>query len=719
MKAPLKDTAKKIFRSRIIFLIFILVIFGSFGFINQAHAAWYDSVSDAVGGLLLVLGTLIAGIIGFFIMVAVYFVQYALQLNTLVGTNANVVAGVGISITLSLANFGFVTILIIIAIATILRRESYGVKALLAKLIIAALLVNFSLPIANSILQISNQFTYYFLSHMPGANGITSNGIDNFADSIGNAFQPQAIGQDVSLYEAGSSQYQAAPASNASNIISSLLQLCFDILFPFAIMITLIGLFLMLLIRFIYLTILLILMPLAWVSWITPLTDSQWKSWWQKFLKWTFFSPLVMMFLYIAMLTVNPLSKFTYQNLSASVGPLGTLVHSLGQGGLTATIMLSALQQISLIGIVVAGLFASDSLGVKFAGATIGAAKSVGKGLAKFTGKQGSRGLGGIARWKPIQSAVGAMQRNRFLQPLGTAIGNLAQTTTQADIEKAKKKYSGLDQEGFKNVGKSMENKKLNGDKIGYLQAKADAGFLTNNDKKYIAANKNQFSRYGSAASAFAIKINRQSIYDDKTLAALKDLSNAISDFKNGTGSQSDVEAKQAIFDQLTSDKMSKLDEDGQKELIKSMKTAFMDYNISDPEMAGEDKETHDAIQEALSVAISNNPTLYNTAVSKLDGASAANVTQKILNHQIDNLLAKGNISQSEAMIYKNNAVKLGNADDMEALLKKLRASGAEFDETATSILNANIGRRVLGAITGGAHYVAAKEPSTAVRKIG
>jgi len=78
----------------------------------------------------------------------------------------------GWNVIRDLTNMFFVFILLIIAFATILRAESYGMKQTLWKLIVAALLVNFSLVIAGVFLDFAGMLTDYFISKSGGAQNI-------------------------------------------------------------------------------------------------------------------------------------------------------------------------------------------------------------------------------------------------------------------------------------------------------------------------------------------------------------------------------------------------------------------------------------------------------------------------------------------------------------------------------------------------------------------
>jgi len=73
---------------------------------------------------------------------------------------------VGWQICRDIVNMFFILGLVIIAFATILRFEGYGIKRLLPKLIIMALLINFSFIISAVIVDISQIVTYHFLGQI-------------------------------------------------------------------------------------------------------------------------------------------------------------------------------------------------------------------------------------------------------------------------------------------------------------------------------------------------------------------------------------------------------------------------------------------------------------------------------------------------------------------------------------------------------------------------
>ena len=142
---------------------------------------------------ILVLNLVFATIGGLVISFASWMIQSFIEANTGIGGAAivnSLMVKAGFSIVLSVANLGFVAAIIFIAVATILRLQTYNVKKTLWKLIIAALLVNFSLVFAGAIINMSDQLSGFFLQQTGGAAGLVTGLIDVFNPF--RFFNPQA-----------------------------------------------------------------------------------------------------------------------------------------------------------------------------------------------------------------------------------------------------------------------------------------------------------------------------------------------------------------------------------------------------------------------------------------------------------------------------------------------------------------------------------------------
>ena len=116
-------------------------------------------------------------------------VELALNINSQLLSRTNAVLHTGWTIALSFANLGFVLAIIIIAFATIFRIQNYAMKQVLWKLIVAALLVNFSLVIAGAFISVSDNLSEVFLAKSKA----TLKGEGNFTTAMANVLGVQSF----------------------------------------------------------------------------------------------------------------------------------------------------------------------------------------------------------------------------------------------------------------------------------------------------------------------------------------------------------------------------------------------------------------------------------------------------------------------------------------------------------------------------------------------
>jgi len=103
------------------------------------------------------------------------------------------------------ANFGIIIMMIFMAIATILGIEKYSYKKMLWKLLLVALLINFSLIICGMLVDISNFLSYHFLSNSTSGNlgntmeGVVTNTSCAIAGPDKSDFLPTMVGVSVAI----------------------------------------------------------------------------------------------------------------------------------------------------------------------------------------------------------------------------------------------------------------------------------------------------------------------------------------------------------------------------------------------------------------------------------------------------------------------------------------------------------------------------------------
>jgi hypothetical protein len=206
---------------------------------------------------------------------------YILSVVTDSVTTANTpdMVTVGWRIMRDILNMFFILALIVISLATILRIESYNYKKLLARLVIMALLINFSKVIAESLIDISNFLTQIFASSWD-------------LKSIGQLYSGIITeGRGITGFFSSGGGADEALAKGILKVVAALI-----ITVSF---LALAGLFF---IRMIGLWILTILSPVAFALNILPVTQQYAKQWWTTFIKYLIWAPVAMVFLYIGQL---------------------------------------------------------------------------------------------------------------------------------------------------------------------------------------------------------------------------------------------------------------------------------------------------------------------------------------------------------------------------------------------------------------------------------
>lgn len=179
----------------------------------------------------------------------------------------NSAVALGWPIVRDFANILIVLGFIGIALATILRFKEYEAKAILAKLIIAALLVNFSLIICGVAIDASHIVMKNFLDVNQTFMGEFQSSADALNRGVNNNGSAASGGVDVMSFA----------LTVLSMAVVGTLKIAayglFAILFFF---------------RMMALWILVILSPLAFVCYVFPATKKVWDMWWSNFSQWVF-----------------------------------------------------------------------------------------------------------------------------------------------------------------------------------------------------------------------------------------------------------------------------------------------------------------------------------------------------------------------------------------------------------------------------------------------
>lgn len=365
----------------------------------------------------------------------------------LIATNA------GYPLVLAIANMFFVLILLWTAIATIFDFETWGARQLLPKLIIAALLINFSLPIGRAIINLSNGIGNVFYSNLVAMGGGSITGVmtnmfayeaiqkawvqnpyaekcknlksDQCYDLIANDLKvksadgktdlnaekckpiqlgggpistPFTTSLDAKCDEFTALLSQRLAQANGEGTITQLAGMVTAkiFLFPILIFVLFAGQgFLMT--RMISLSFLLVLAPLAFLFFILPATRTYWTKWWENLFKWSFFLPVFLFFLWLSFAIITrlrlaiPQAYLSVQNGATSLDFISALTLYF----FAAAFMIGSLIAASQLGI--AGASSMIGLGKKMAG---GAGRLVGRGAlfpVRMAGRKIQREIGRAA----------------------------------------------------------------------------------------------------------------------------------------------------------------------------------------------------------------------------------------------------------------------------------------------------------------------------------
>jgi hypothetical protein len=501
--------------------------------------SWWSCVSNLPACAIYAITYAITTILALLVALGALLTRVALQFNDNLLDSPAVQAGFGVA--LSVANLGFVLGIIIIALATILHRTTYGIKQLLSKLIVMAILVNFSLVISGVILGVNSSFTQYFMSKSSPQGDYFG-----FVDTLVHAFAPNVFWQPpqtlnttdtasvtamvnkaLDFFTSGTmtvvnpitavSAYAikyfgqltgilpATAADTQNTFMVALLNMIFSIIFVLIIAFTYLTLAILLLVRYVFITILLILAPLAWLTWVFPQFSHLNTKWWNQFIRWTFFPAIVVFFLYLAITTAAKITLITKgivktNGTGASSVPEAAIISMTGN----PSTMVSAMGEIAILGLAIGGLFAANSLSITGASTAIGAAKAVGGAVGGWAGKQGKKaGRAAIQR----TGIAERMQRakipviGRPITALGRALGGAARAGGENLVKVEEEKLKNLSSqaiatelEGRMPIEKQIANIKT-------LQERGDLGEIKTiagkNLNDFLKENEKAFKDYG------------------------------------------------------------------------------------------------------------------------------------------------------------------------------------------------------------------------------
>lgn len=380
-----------------------------------------------------------------------FLVEFALGLNAGLLTSNGVIQ-TGYGTILGLVNLGFVVAIVVMAFATMFRRSGWDMQSSLARLIIAALLINFSLFFAGLVLDLGTKLIDAFLasSPCPGTGLANKFNIVNINKDVYD-FLSNSVG-GIGSVSAGDIMLGGLPVIVGilfKHVVVSILSIFFSSALTIIGALTLFGIFLFLIIRYVAVMILLIFMPIIWLGLVFPKLQlpgvgNAWSGWWQQYLRWVFYGPVIAFFLWLTIQFIDSLGSLAGAGLLQGIGQMLTVViFSLG------------------------GLYAANKLSIAGASAVYGSVSKF--GLKQLAGiKTSGMGIATSAlKTQPAQKAMGwlaggklTIPGTRFKIPTGTKeigrAGLEASVSTAPAGAEFLKRYKALPKDRLNDVLKGL-----------------------------------------------------------------------------------------------------------------------------------------------------------------------------------------------------------------------------------------------------------------------
>lgn len=392
---------------------------------------------DYVGNAFLVILdyalTIILWVIGILMTIAGKFVDFMLSVSTLAGAP---VVEKGWTFTRDSLNFVFILSLLAIAFSTIAGIEGYGMRQLLPRLLVAALLVNFSLAIAGGFLQVANVLCTTAIRGLgaearcggksaPGSGPGTSLTLA-LAESasikeqytIGTSeFLSDVIGFEVKTFERNQAATQINFEASFTENIGTILRAAMTVIFAALFTVALIVLAAMLGVRLAVLVILLVLAPVPYVFSIIPRASQYAEKWWNTFIQYTFFLPVVVFFLVLAVGMVQGAGDIAKQ--------LGADPEALASGKTSQAILMATFNTFFISAFIMVAIFVAKTMGILGSQAAIGFATRATKGavgLGTYPGRFAWARTGApvIETFKAAQKEQERVRRAGLFGRLGT-----------------------------------------------------------------------------------------------------------------------------------------------------------------------------------------------------------------------------------------------------------------------------------------------------------
>lgn len=201
-----------------------------------------------------------------------------------------------------ISNMFFILILLLIAFATILRIETYNMKRWLPKLLIMAVLINFSKTICGIMIDFSQVIMLTF--------------VNTFATNGGDFVSYLKIKEFISGVQSSGKTW----GDNSIDLTKVAVGYVVAVIFMLVACVAMISILVVFMMRMIMLWIFIVLSPLAFMLSSFPQGQRYASQYWGEFTKYLINGPVLAFFIWLALSTINSLDVDTFSGSEANVG---------------------------------------------------------------------------------------------------------------------------------------------------------------------------------------------------------------------------------------------------------------------------------------------------------------------------------------------------------------------------------------------------------------
>jgi len=498
----------------------------------------------------------------------------------------------GWTIVRDLANMMIILGFVVVGIAFALRMESYGSKKVLFNLIIAAILINFSLVICGVFIDGTNILMVFFF----GNTGELSTWIPAIQDFL--------------------KLFSGISSDNIMEFAPKLFALVF---FNFIAFFVYLAYAFLILGRVVALWALVILSPLAFVCYVFPATKTVWNMWWSNFFQWCIVIIPAGLFYYIGSTMISSgdamefvsdgeMTEYMKNGVDTILLPgllliLGFLVSlKMAPAGASAILGFANKQKGKILGgaLGIAGKVHNNTTGLAFGfagdkfgqwGARLQAKAGVGNTIGGGALKALSYGAKGLAN--PVA------QSQKTMHALGKAGAFVGAISKEEAKEKDYSIVSGhskrLDQvEDNRELAKISEKETHEGAAAAEILAKRKAlDFIPKDKREAIAANATKF---GVRADAFKDKPDLLTGVDDKLAINALITKKATEKEKTGMKAELAMAEAKAERSKITQTEIDEQKKTMNQEVIKQRSLGYVPVDNQDATSRAKEEHVKDLI---------------------------------------------------------------------------------------------------------------------------